>query len=84
MVRLPAFYIEFTSSLDDAKLSKRPSSYRASTRRRRLLGPDAEGYDSEAVRRDIEQRGGEAAIPSTATRKTQHAIDKALCIAQLH
>ena len=27
------------------------------------------GYDSEAVRHDIEQRGGEAAIPSTATRK---------------
>ena len=35
-------------------------------------------YDSEAVRRDIEQRGGEAAIPSTATRKIQHAVDKAL------
>ena len=27
------------------------------------------GYDSEAVRNDIEERGGEAAIPSTATRK---------------
>lgn len=27
---------------------------------------------------DIEQRGGEAAIPSTAIRKIQHAIDKAL------
>ena len=36
------------------------------------------GYDSEAVRRDIERRGGEAAIPSTATRKIQHVIDKAL------
>jgi hypothetical protein len=36
------------------------------------------GYDSEAVRRDIEQRGGEAAIPSTATWKIQHVIDKAL------
>jgi transposase len=36
------------------------------------------GYDSEAVRREIEQRGGEAAIPSTATRKIQHAVDKAL------
>jgi transposase len=36
------------------------------------------GYDSEAVRRDIEQRGGEAAIPSTATRKIQHAVNKAL------
>jgi len=36
------------------------------------------GYDSEAVRNDIEQRGGEAAIPSTATRKIQHAVDKAL------
>ena len=37
------------------------------------------GYDSEAVRNDIEERGGEAAIPSTATRKIQHAVDKALC-----
>jgi transposase len=36
------------------------------------------GYDSEAVRNDIEERGGEAAIPSTATRKIQHVVDKAL------
>ena len=36
------------------------------------------GYDSEAVRHEIEQRGGEAAIPSTATRKIQHAVDKVL------
>ena len=36
------------------------------------------GYDSEGVRHDIEQRGGEAAIPSIATRKIQHAVDKAL------
>ena len=36
------------------------------------------GYDSEAVRHDIEQRGGQAAIPSTATRKMQHAVNKAL------
>ena len=36
------------------------------------------GYDSEAVRRDIEQRSGEAVIPSTATRKIQHAVDKAV------
>jgi len=36
------------------------------------------GYDREAVRGEIEQRGGEAAIPSTATRKIQHAVDKAL------
>ena len=35
------------------------------------------GYDSEAVRNDIEERGGEAAIPSTASRKVQHAVDKA-------
>ena len=34
------------------------------------------GYDSEAVRN--EERGGKAAIPSTATRKVQHAVDKAL------
>jgi transposase len=36
------------------------------------------GYDREAVRGEIEQRGGEAAIPSTATRKIQHTVDKAL------
>ena len=36
------------------------------------------GYDSEAVRGEIDQRGGQAAIPSTTTRKTQHAVDKAL------
>ena len=36
------------------------------------------GYDSEAVRQEIEQRGGEAAIPSIATRKIQHAVNKAL------
>ena len=36
------------------------------------------GYDSQAVRRDIEQRGGEAVIPSLASRKIQHAVDKAV------
>jgi transposase len=36
------------------------------------------GYDDAAVRTDIEQRGGEAVIPSTASRKTQHAVDKAV------
>ena len=36
------------------------------------------GYDSEAVRRDIGQRGGEAVIPSLASRKIQHAVDKAV------
>jgi transposase len=41
-----------------------------------LLGD--KGYDSEAVRSEIERRGGEAAIPSIATRKIQHAVDKAL------
>ena len=60
---------------------------RPSTRCHRVSGLDAgdrprsgtdKGYDSEAVRNDIEERGGEAAIPSTATRKVQHAVDKAL------
>jgi hypothetical protein len=41
-----------------------------------MLGDRA--YDSEAVRNEIEERGGKAAIPSTATRKVQHAVDKAL------
>ena len=36
------------------------------------------GYDSEAVRDEIQQRGGEAEIPSTATRKIQHTVDKAV------
>jgi len=36
------------------------------------------GYDSEAVRREVAQRGGKAAIPSTATRKIQHAAGKTL------
>jgi hypothetical protein len=43
---------------------------------KQMLGD--KGYDSEAVRGEIEQRGGEAAIPGTATRKIQHAVDKAL------
>src|SRR5262245_15225074 len=30
------------------------------------------------VRNEIEERGGEAAIPSTANRKVQHVFDKAL------
>ena len=36
------------------------------------------GYDSEPVRQDIEQRGGQAMIPSIASRKVQHTVDKAL------
>ena len=36
------------------------------------------GYDSEAVRQDIEQRGGQATIPSIASRKIQGAVDKPL------
>ena len=42
------------------------------------------GYDSEAVRNNIEERGGDAAIPSTATRKIQHAVDKALYALRNH
>ena len=36
------------------------------------------GYDSEAIRRDIEQRGGQAVIPSLTSRKIQHAVNKAV------
>jgi len=36
------------------------------------------GYDSQAVRDEIQQRGGEAEIPSTATRKIQHTVDNAV------
>jgi transposase len=42
----------------------------------RLLGD--KGYDSEAVRQDIERRGGQAMIPSIASRRIQHAVDQAL------
>ena len=42
----------------------------------KMLGD--KGYDSQAVRRDIEQRGGEAVIPSLSSRKIQHAVDKAV------
>jgi transposase len=42
------------------------------------------GYDSEAVRREIAQRGGKAEIPSTATRKIQYAVDKALYALRNH
>lgn len=36
------------------------------------------GFDSDAVRQDIEQRGGEALIPTKANRKVQHLVDKAI------
>ena len=36
------------------------------------------GFDSDAVRHDIERRGGEAMIPTRATRKVQHLVDKAI------
>ena len=39
---------------------------------------DPEQMLGDAVREDIEQRGGEAVIPSIATRKIQHVVDKAL------
>ena len=41
-----------------------------------LLGD--KGYDSNAVRQEIEDRGGEALIPSTASRKIQRTVDKAI------
>jgi transposase len=36
------------------------------------------GYDSQAVRQDIEQRGGKAMIPSLTSRKIQHAVDRSV------
>lgn len=36
------------------------------------------GFDSDAVRHDIEKRGGEALIPTRANRKVQHLVDKAI------
>jgi len=52
------------------------SSHRQGVDRSQTRGD--KGYDGAAVRSDIEQRGGEAVIPSTASRKTQHAVDKAV------
>jgi transposase len=36
------------------------------------------GYDSDAVRDDIRQRGGEPAIPTKSNRKVQVFVDKAI------
>ena len=36
------------------------------------------GYDSDAIRDDIEKRGGEAQIPSKVNRKVQRLVDKAI------
>jgi transposase len=36
------------------------------------------GYDSDAVRRDIEERGGEPLIPTKINRKAQVVVRKAL------
>lgn len=40
-----------------------------------LLGD--KGYDSDAVRQEIADRGGEALIPTKANRKIQYTVDKA-------
>src|SRR4051812_9662902 len=34
------------------------------------------GYDTDAVRADVEKRGGQAMIPTKANRKLQHFVDK--------
>ena len=36
------------------------------------------GYDSDAVRDDIQKRGGEALIPTRAPRKVQRLVNKAI------
>jgi len=41
-----------------------------------LLGD--KGYDSDAVRQEIADRGGEALIPTRANRKIQYTVDKAI------
>ena len=41
-----------------------------------MLGDN--GYDSAAVRQEIEKRGGETVIPTTASRKIQQVVDKAI------
>ena len=39
-----------------------------------LLGD--KGYDSDAVRQEISDRGGEALIPTKANRKIRYTVDK--------
>jgi transposase len=41
-----------------------------------LLGD--KGYDSDAVRQEIADRGGEALIPTKSNRKIQYTVDKAI------
>jgi transposase len=41
-----------------------------------LLGD--KGYDSDAVRQEIGDRGGEALIPTRANRNIQYTVDKAI------
>ena len=41
-----------------------------------LLGD--KGYDSDAVRQEIVDRGGEALIPTKVNRKVQYTVDKAI------
>jgi len=41
-----------------------------------LLGD--KGYDSDAVRHEIADRGGEALIPTKVNRKIQYTVDKAI------
>jgi transposase len=43
---------------------------------KQLLGD--KGYDSDAVRQEIADRGGEALIPTRANRKIQYTVDKAI------
>ena len=37
------------------------------------------GYDSDAVRQNIQHRGGEPVIPTKANRKQQVVVRKAIC-----
>ena len=41
-----------------------------------LLGD--KGYDSDAVRQEISDRGGEALIPTKANRKIRYTVDKTI------
>ena len=42
----------------------------------RMLGD--KGYDSDGVRDDIAERGGEALIPTRANRRVQQLVDRAI------
>jgi len=42
------------------------------------------GYDSDALRQDLRDRGAAPEIPTKSNRKIQHSVEKSLCVAPSH